>query len=163
MIDDTDEDGVIPPGPPEPAITTQVTGPALGEEQDIAYVQNVRRQIVQLTLANGKLPEDKDRITMLMHSLDGLDRSATARMRIKSESENAKGMVGAAAVIAQMLNSLGGGAARGNQVVEMEPPSLPLSIAPVINKGEMLQGTHPVRAGDFAETGVIEPLPDHLR
>lgn len=137
----------LPPMPPKvPYVQVGVQT----EEQDIEFVQAKRREIVHLTLKDGDLPDDKAHLAALMQSLDGLDRSATARMRIKSESESAKGQSAATAAVAHMLQQMTGGASKPADA-NREPPSLPASIAPPINPHELVTGTHPVRISEIIE------------
>ena len=110
--------------------TNQAT--ATDEELDIKYVQSKRKFIVENMMEKG-IPKDRSEQAMLLAALDGLDRSAISRLRIKAEDKNANNMLGAAGIIAQMLTKVN---PQTNQIFDMAPPSLPASIAPI----ELLPG-----------------------
>ena len=72
------------------------------DDKDLSYTRQVRMRLVE-DMTKDKLPEDnKDRLTLLA-VLDGIDRSALANKRIKSEegANNAKAI--AAETIAMMF------------------------------------------------------------
>lgn len=159
-----DPDEAIPPTPPGAPVETLEeleAAPQMTEEQEIAFVSAARKSIVKQTMVNGKIPEDTEKQRLLLSALDGMDRSATARKRIKSESDASKNNAGSAAAVAEFLNTLANVRANQNNAPAASngapPPSLSADIVHHIRPEELVTGTHPVKAAGYHETGTLDP------
>lgn len=77
------------------------------EDQVLAFTQFKRQQIANQLLADGKLPEDPKMAKLALDVLDGMDRAALGRKRIKVEEKANQNQEQAAALIAEVLNKVG--------------------------------------------------------
>lgn len=113
-----------------------------GENQDLEFTRNIRKQAVGL-LVNGGIPvSDSERMKILTTVLTDIDRSALGRMKIKSDDKGNAGIANAQSAIAELLSKLdpskvklAGRCDRGLPVLGSEIPS------PVVNPGETAIGT----------------------
>ena len=75
------------------------------EESVLSYTHAKRLFIVESMLHEGQLPEDPAEKKVLLNALDGMDKMAIGRMRIKIDEKANKNMGQAAALVAQLLSS----------------------------------------------------------
>jgi hypothetical protein len=75
------------------------------DDQDIEFVRGERQRIVKAIAGTAIPVDDSKKMAVLLSALDGIDRSAIARKRIRSEDKAAAGMSGAAALIAKVLTA----------------------------------------------------------
>lgn len=80
----------------------------LTEDQVLAYTQGKRKFIVDTLLKDNKIPGDRAELTLLVQSLDGMDRAALTNKRIKADEKASEATAGSAAAIAKLLTELGG-------------------------------------------------------
>ncbi len=110
----------------------------LTEDEVILYTRQKRMQLANDLTQQGA-PKDKDSQCVLLATLDGLDRSALGRLKIKAEERANANNASAAALIAQVLNEIGSTKIYEFQTtVIREIPRLPDSIPkPDIVEGEL--------------------------
>jgi hypothetical protein len=128
-------------------------------EADIAFVQGKRKEIVYKLMPDGKPPSDTKEMSILLTALDGIDRSALTRLRIKSDEKTADSMVGGAAIIAKALGMISPQNFMQGDVTdaEVKPPQLGSGIpAPVLSPGEVEEGTRNI---SYKEVMSAIPLP----
>lgn len=95
-----------PPLTADQAIAEQEELAELSEEENnLNFATNIRKRIVDETFKDGKLPIDKLEASMLMDSLAGIERTAVARLRIKSDKEKAKAAGGLAVELAKFATA----------------------------------------------------------
>lgn len=75
------------------------------EDDVIQYTRSKRKDLVEELTKNGA-PKDKDEQHVLLSALDGLDRSALTRLKIKTEETNNKNQQNIAALMAKVLTSI---------------------------------------------------------
>jgi hypothetical protein len=74
------------------------------EDLDLDYTRALRRTFVDKLVAEGKVTDDPDKFTMFKELLNGLDKAALGRKKIKSDEKIADKEAEAAAMIATLLN-----------------------------------------------------------
>lgn len=90
-------------------VASEVVGPVDSDEAILDYTQQVRKQIVgQLVKSNDNLADPKI-VTTIGSLLDGMDRQALGKMRIKVEEKQALNQEGMAANVAEILKQMGTG------------------------------------------------------
>lgn len=141
---------------------TQELAPALNpddmtEDQVLLYTRSKRMDMAQALTKSG-VPTDKELGGMLLQTLDGLDRSSLSRLKIKAEENANKNNGAAAAVIAQLLGTIG-----SSKLYQMEGftrremPALPSSIPdPEIVEGEL--DTNPPQMDFDSFSSKFEPV-----
>lgn len=72
------------------------------EDQDLQFAQGVRKKLVGDLTKTG-MPQDKESRMILLQALDGMDRSALGRKRIKVEEDAGKNQAQFSGVIADLL------------------------------------------------------------
>ena len=113
-------------------MTTYLDREQLDEQNEILVVRNIRLDINQKLMADGKVPDDKETLIMLMENLRDIDKSALTRARIKSDEKNAQAGANAetVALVTNVLHSL-----RGNKELpaqEVTDPQQAANLAPVL-------------------------------
>lgn len=116
------------------------------EDSVLAYTQHKRQQIANQLLADGKLPEDPKMAKLALDVLDGMDRAALGRKRIKVEEQANKNQEHAAGLIAEILHKVSSNRHPSLTIdVNVEPPRLSDDIpAPELVDGE----TSPIGSGN---------------
>lgn len=111
------------------------------DDIDIEYVRGERKRIVKEVSKEGIPVGDPKKMAIMLAALDGIDRSAIARKRIRSDDKAAAGVSGAAALIAKVLTA-------ANPLdfikegITRESPTLGADIpAPTLVPGETQRGT----------------------
>lgn len=101
-------------------MTTYLDREQLDEQNEILVVRNIRLDINQKLMADGKVPDDKETLSMLMENLRDIDKSALTRARIKSDEKNAQIGANAEAIslVTNVLHAL-----RGNKELPPEQVS----------------------------------------
>lgn len=74
-------------------------------EEDLSYTRAIRKRVVAALIAE-KLPESDEDRKYLATMLDGIDRSALAKSKIKIEDNNSKNQEHVAALVAQVLSKV---------------------------------------------------------
>jgi len=74
------------------------------EETDIEYSKAKRRELIDV-LSKGGPPRDIKEQSIMLQALDGLDRIALTKLRLKSEEGISSSQVAAAAILAQLFNN----------------------------------------------------------
>jgi len=123
---------------------------ALDDAADMQFVRDVRKQLIGDLMKDG-VPKDIKEQSVLLTALTDMDRSAIARLRIKSDDNNTDKMASAALVVAEVLRKT---KPREFQVIEIddsrEIPMLPASIpSGTYNEGLMQQGTNNTTFDEF--------------
>ena len=116
------------------------------ENSILAYTQNKLQQIANQLLADCKLPDDPKIAKLALDVLDGMDRAALGRKRIKVEEQANKSQEHAAGLIAEILQKVGNNRHPSLTIdVYAEPPRLGDDIPhPELVDGE----TSPIGAGN---------------
>lgn len=87
-----------------PQTEVQVLPPAMDEDQVLDFTQQTRRFIVDdLTGKGTKLPTDVDQQRRVLQTLDGMDRNALGRKKIKVEEAANQNVAGMTGIVAEML------------------------------------------------------------
>lgn len=74
------------------------------EDLDLDYTQGLRKRLLNLVVKDLKtIPEDKADKSMIIQLLDGMDRQALSKLRIKSDEGSADKQSAAAATIAHLI------------------------------------------------------------
>lgn len=122
---------------------------SLDDAADMQFVRDVRKQLVGHLMKEG-VPKDIKEQAVLLTALTDMDRSAIARLRIKSEDNNTDKMASAALVVADLLRKTKPKEFEVHDVDGREIPMLPSSVpAGVHNDGLMQQGTHNTTFDEF--------------
>ena len=109
------------------------------EDQILAFTHSTRKQVVNSLMSKG-VPQDGESLNILLKTVDGMDRAALTRKRIKADEKVADQAAAASGLIAQVLLAVGN--RRGHQepvqtLIHREPPMLGLEIpAPILVEGE---------------------------
>lgn len=112
------------------------------DDQVLDFTQTKRREIVDKLTASGIPVTDNEQMSTLLKTLDGMDRVALGKKRIKAD-ENIAGanQAAAAAVVAHLLQKAGNAGIAPFQsatLVDRVPPTLGADIPrPVLVEGEM--------------------------
>lgn len=107
------------------------------EDEVLTFTKTKRMELAKALTEKGA-PTDKDNQTILLHTLDGLDRSSLGRLKIKAEEQANKTTGAAAAVIAKVLAQAGHALYQTDTPVARETPALPSYIPdPEIVEGEL--------------------------
>lgn len=122
----------------------------LDDAADMQFVRDVRKQIVNELMKKGVPQDPKDQSTVLT-ALTDMDRSAIARLRIKSDDNNMDKMAAAALVVADLLRKTKPKEFQTQDFDEArEVPMLPSSIpSGSYNEGLMQQGTNNTTFDEF--------------
>lgn len=117
------------------------TLPVNKDDETLDYTQVMRRKLIDDMTKGNKMPEDtKDRMTFLA-ALDGMDRNALGKKKIKVDDKQATANSDTAAIIAEIYKKLGP-KSLDNFSEENIIPQLPSGIEePAIDDGEMVIGT----------------------
>ncbi len=99
-------------------MATYIDREQLDEQNELLVVRNIRLDINQTLMADGKVPNDPDKLSILMENLRDMDKSALTRSRIKSDEKNAQ--AGANAETISMVTSVFQ-ALRGNKELPPQP------------------------------------------
>jgi hypothetical protein len=87
-----------------PNTEVQVLPPVMDEDQVLNYTQQQRRFVIDKLTNNGaKLPDDVDQQRLMLQALDGMDRSALGRKKIKVEEQANQNVAGMTGIVAEML------------------------------------------------------------
>ncbi len=73
--------------------------------EDLSYTRNIRKRVVESLLAD-KLPESDEDRKFLISMIDGIDRSALAKSKIKIEDKNANSQERVSTLVADVLNKI---------------------------------------------------------
>jgi hypothetical protein len=129
----------------------------LSEDDVLQYTQRKRIELVDHMTVGGMPAEAKDRSTMLM-ALDGLDRQALTKQRLKTDEKIADSDRMAANIIGTIFSRLGKSpyertidGTSGEQPALLPPPKPDLGLLPAIDvvPGEMDQGTSELTYDSF--------------
>lgn len=129
------------------------------EEATLNYTQKVRRDLVEdITQGGTRMPTDaKDRMALLA-AVDGMDRVAISKLRLRSEDKHTEAIKAASAVIANVMSGLSdkGDIFAVGQVIEHGEAPLPrhpekLLTEVVIAPGELDQGIADMQYDTFIE------------
>jgi hypothetical protein len=111
------------------------------DDQVLSYTQRKRQQIVtEMMGTNGEKLKNLERgdKMVLLQALDGLDRSALGKKRLKTDEKTAASAQAAAALIAKVLTAPGVSQAGTANVPRAAIPSLPTDIPdPMLVPGEI--------------------------
>jgi len=109
------------------------------EDQILAFTHSTRKQVVNSLMSKG-VPQDGESLNILLKTVDGMDRAALTRKRIKADEKVADQAAAASGLIAQVLLAVG--SRRGQlepvqTITHREPPMLGPDIpTPILVEGE---------------------------
>jgi len=87
-----------------PQTPVQVLPPAMDEDQVLDYTQQQRRFVVDQLTGNGtKIPTDTKDVNLVLSALDGMDRNALGRKRIRVEEQANKNGSVMTGLVTEML------------------------------------------------------------
>lgn len=87
-----------------PQTEVQVLPPAMDEDQVLDYTQQQRRFVIDKLTGNGAhLPDDTKDVNLILGALDGMDRNALGRKRIRVEEQANKTGSAMTGLVAEML------------------------------------------------------------
>lgn len=114
------------------------------EDQVLLYTRSKRMELANKLTEKG-VPTEKETASVLLQTLDGLDRSSLTRLRIKADEQANKNNGQSAAIIAEVLNRIGSSRPyEMNGVCRREIPQLPNDIpSPEVVEGEL--DTNPIQ------------------
>ena len=84
--------------------TEQLEACIANDDAVLDYTLKMRKFVLDKMLADGKLPEDPAEKKIILNALDGMDKAAIAKKRIKLEEKVVDSHAGAAAIIASILS-----------------------------------------------------------
>lgn len=128
--------------------------PVMDDDQILDYTQNKRIEIVK-SITKEKIPDDPEQQRILLQTLDGMDRGALGRKRLKIEDKAADNAGNAAAVVAAFLKN------RNRDVIDVPAqevgrrtlPTLGADIPePVLVEGELSQTAQQMSFEQFQKT-----------
>lgn len=108
------------------------------EDQVLTYTRGKRMELADKLTVNGA-PTDKEQATVLLQTLDGLDRSSLGRLKIRAEEKANQNNANSAAIIARVLSEIGSTKIyQHTTLIEREAPLLGDHIpVPEIVEGEL--------------------------
>lgn len=78
--------------------------PTDSEDDDLQFVRGLRREVERtLRTSTGKIPDDPRMLTLYLHNLDSIERTALGRKRISADKQIGNQQAANAAVIARLL------------------------------------------------------------
>lgn len=115
----------------------------LNDEADLLYVNDIRKKIVNTKIKNG-IPDDPEEVNLVLKALDGIDRSALTRTRIKSDAKNTQTLANSAGLIAELLKQVNPNNFKSEPVNRVIPELGKEFTAPKTVVGETDIGTNPL-------------------
>lgn len=76
---------------------------SIEDQQRIEFTLKTRQDIVRSLMPNGQLPKDPNDRSVILASLDGMDRTVLSKAKIKSDDNASKGQAETAKIMAEML------------------------------------------------------------
>ena len=102
----------------------------LDEKNELLIVRNIRLKINKQLMADGKVPDDPEKLDFLMQNLRDIDKSALTRTKIKSDEKTSSATNETISMVTNVLQSLRGGKALPPQDITDIPN--PSCLAPVL-------------------------------
>jgi hypothetical protein len=118
----------------------EVVGPADADEAVLDYTQGMRKQIVGVLAKNLENLADPKIVGTISQVLDGMDRQALGKMKLRVEEQQVMNQEGMAANIAEILRQMGSGGHnfQAAEPVPREVPKLGSDVPdPVLVDGEV--------------------------
>jgi hypothetical protein len=118
----------------------EVVGPADADEAVLDYTQGMRKQIVGVLAKNLENLADPKIVGTISQVLDGMDRQALGKMKLRVEEAQVMNQEGMAANIAEILRQMGSGGHnfQAAEPVPREVPKLGSDVPdPVLVEGEV--------------------------
>jgi hypothetical protein len=118
----------------------EVVGPADADEAVLDYTQGMRKQIVGVLAKNLENLADPKIVGTISQVLDGMDRQALGKMKLRVEEQQVMNQEGMAANIAEILRQMGSGGHnfQAAEPVPREVPKLGSDVPdPVLVEGEV--------------------------
>ena len=107
------------------------------ELNDLEYTKSIRKQLVSHLTNRGEMPEETKQQMILLSALDGIDRAALGKMKIKSDA-GASTAANAALMLAAIFNDPRVKSIGRVETSDREPPALDNSIKPLnLVEGEL--------------------------
>lgn len=108
------------------------------EDQDMDFSNGVRKQLIGKIIEKGIPVDDTKQCGILLQALDGIDRQALGKKRIKVEEDAGKSAAGMASAIADLLRQQQTGITASQAPVGSKPPPMLGSEVPppVLIEGE---------------------------
>lgn len=103
---------------------TEVVGPVDADEAVLDYTQVMRKQIVGVLAQDLKNLADPKIVSTISQVLDGMDRQALGKMKLRVEEAQVMNQEGMAANIAEILRQMGSGG-HNFQAIEPVPREVP--------------------------------------
>lgn len=119
---------------------TEVVGPVDADEAVLDYTQQMRKQIVGVLATDLKNLADPKIVGTIAQVLDGMDRQALGKMKLRVEEAQVMNQEGMAANIAEILRQMGSGGHnfQAAEPVPREVPKLGSDVPdPVLVDGEI--------------------------
>lgn len=121
---------------------------SVGDLHELAYTQGIRKRIIE-ELTKGALPDDKDTRSFLVKSLDGMDKAAIAKVRVKIEASSSTAQQETADLMAKILLKSHARLHTSHSIsqgpVELDDSFILTDMVP----GEMEQGVQTLNSGIF--------------
>ncbi len=76
------------------------------EEKDLEFTNEIRKKIVNHYIKDGGMPADVKDMAMLQNALDGIDRGALGKLKIKSDEKTNNKELVALETIANIFNTI---------------------------------------------------------
>jgi hypothetical protein len=132
------------------------------EDQVLNFTQRKRQQIItQMMGTNGEKLKELERgdKMVLLQALDGMDRSALGKKRLKTDEKTAASAAAAAALIAQVLTAPGVSQAGRSDAPRASVPTLPTNIPdPQLVPGEIATDAPQMDVDSFMAQSCVEGL-----
>ncbi len=101
------------------------------EDSDLEYTKTIRKQLVSHITKDNKMPEETKQQLVLLQALDGIDRAALSKLKIKSD-EGASTAQNAALLLAAIFNDPRTKTIGLVTDSKRVPPEFDINIAPTI-------------------------------
>lgn len=114
-------------------MSTEIDDQVLDEKAELLITRNIRVKINKHLMADGKVPDDPEKLNFLLTNLRDMDKSALSRAKIKSDEKVATNTAETISIVTQVFQSL-----KGNK--ELPPEDIseivrPADSAPVLPDG----------------------------
>lgn len=112
----------------------------------IEFTLKTRQDIIRSLMPNGQLPKDPNDRSVILASLDGMDRTVLSKAKIKSDDNASKGQAEVAKSMAELLLRVDS-RRTGNRTIDVEDGVVLPAVTLV--EGETFIGVQPVKYNEI--------------
>ena len=89
-------------------MSTEIDDQVLDEKAELLITRNIRVKINKHLMADGKVPDDPEKLNFLLANLRDMDKSALSRAKFKSDEKVATNTAETINMVTQVIQSLKG-------------------------------------------------------